>query len=144
MRPAVQPWRLAPATIRKYLLRREQSPESISFSFSFFMKFYVDGRKERGKTDSRRRSRNLKQQRKKGWKKREEVQGSRCKRWTKSGKKRKKKKGNAGRDEKEQRVEKHVRWLSDCRTRNSGRRGATYIHVWPKRALCFHERIQLD
>lgn len=55
-----------------------------------------DGEKERGKTDSRRRSRNLKQQRKKGWKKREEVQGSRCKRWAKSRKKRKKKKEMPG------------------------------------------------
>lgn len=91
-----------------------------------------------GKTESK----NLKEQgeRKEGG---SGLHSWRCKRWTKSRKKK-----MPGEMRKNRGLEKHVRWLSGCRTRNSGRHGATYtrtyVHVWPKRALCSLERIQLD
>lgn len=116
--------RPAAATIWKYLLEREQSPEGVPL----FTKFYV-GCRERKK--ERKKG---KKKKKNGWKgerkqqehwKRLEEGGVRT--WSDSGCGRKKGVGGGGvekekmPDEKEQKGRKRVRWLSGCRAKNTGR-----------------------
>lgn len=115
--------RPAAATIWKYLLEREQSPEGAPL----FMKFYV-GCWERNR--EREREGEKRKEKKKWVKRRKEttetgrMEGG-VRTWSDSGWK----KGVGGvekekmPDEKEQRGRKHVRWLSGCRAKNTSYRG---------------------
>ena len=126
--------RPAAATIWKYLLEREQSPEGAPL----FMKFYV------GCWERNREREGEKRKEKKKWVKRRKettetgrMEGG-VRTWSDSGWK----KGVGGvekekmPDEKEQRGRKHVRWLSGCRAKNTG-------HVVSGWMVCLLRGIQL-
>lgn len=109
--------RPAAATIWKYLLEREQSPEGAPL----FMKFYV-GCWERGreKKEKKRKEKWVKRRKEttetgRGGKNLERQRLEERSGWEGGVEKEKMP------DEKEQKGRKHVRWLSGCRAKNTGR-----------------------